>query len=83
MPIFYETRSTAQGGLPEPSSLRVRSTSPVAYAALSGGCRELEWRCEKCKKGSSKPLPLDALIADRFGEVLTAIGGGVGSSGEF
>ena len=42
----------------------------VAYTALSG-CKELEWRCAKCKKGSSN----EALIADRLGKVLAAIGG--------
>ena len=46
----------------------------VAYSALSG-CKELEWRCEKCRKGSPKPASLDAMIADRLGEVLAAISG--------
>ena len=46
----------------------------VAYAALSG-CSELEWRCTQCKKGAPKSPSLDALIADRLGEVLVAIGG--------
>ena len=46
----------------------------AAYSALSG-CKELEWRCEKCRKGSPKPPSLDAKIADRLGEVLTVIDG--------
>ena len=44
------------------------------HAALSS-CKELEWRCVKCKKGASKAASLDAVIADRLGEVLVAIGG--------
>ena len=47
----------------------------VAYAALSG-CSELEWRYAHCRRGSPKPPFSDALIADRLGDVLVAIGGG-------
>ena len=46
----------------------------AAYSALAG-CKELEWRCDKCRKGSPKTPSLEARIADRLGEVLTAIGG--------
>ena len=47
---------------------------PVAYAALAR-CKELEWRCDGCKRRSPKYPSHEAGIADRIGEVLVAIGG--------
>ena len=45
----------------------------VAYAALARG-KELEWRCEGCKKGSHPKHPShEAGIADRIEEVLVVI----------